>query len=149
MRILAATRLFGKCAISFGATYVMRFEDQVRVLCAQALGTRDEAEVHEILTELRFVLHQRIERLRGTLQSGYAASLRRSRIVEIRSRSGEPANKSEETETSTNWPTKKWQTIVHEIKLERDPKRALLLSRELSRLMQSYAESASSREEPA
>jgi hypothetical protein len=149
MRISAATRLFGSVQYLWAPAFVMRFEDQVRVLCARALGTRDEVQVHAILAELRFVLHQRIEQLRGTLQSGYAASLRRSRIVEIRSRSSEPAVKSKDTETSSNWPKKKWQTIVHEIKLERDPKRALVLSRELSRLMQSYAESANSREESA
>jgi hypothetical protein len=119
------------------------------MLCAQALGTRDETKVHEILAELRSVLHQRIEQIRGTLQTGDAASLRRSRIIEIRSRNSEPASKSKNTETSPNWPKKKWQTIIHEIKLEKDPKRALLLSRELSRMMQNYAESANSREESA
>jgi hypothetical protein len=126
----------------------MRFEDQVRTLCARALGTRDEAQVHEILSELRSILHQRIEELRGTLQTGYAASLRRSRIVEIRSRSGDPEIQLENTEAPSAVP-KKWQTIVHEIKLEKDPQRALLLSQELNWLMRTYAESARSREESA
>jgi hypothetical protein len=127
----------------------MTFEDQVKVLCAEALEARDEAQVHEILTQLRQVLHHRIEQLRGTLQSGYAASLRRSRIVEIRSRSGEIARSEDDAEESPNLPKRKLPPSVHEIKLERDPKRALQLSRELSRLMQNYAESAHLREEPA
>jgi hypothetical protein len=124
----------------------MTFEDQVKLLCAQALGAHDEAQVHEILTQLRHVLHHRIEQLRGTLQRGYAASLRRSRIVEIRSRCGETTG-SENAEESPNQPKRKLQPSVHEIRLERDPKRALQLSRELSRLMQSYAEPAHLREE--
>jgi hypothetical protein len=149
MRILAATRLLVIFVQQvFGAGFVMRFEDQVRTLCAQALGTRDETQVHEILSELRSILHQRIEQLRGTLQTSYAASLQRSRIVEIRSRRGDPENQLEDAEPSSALP-KKWQTIVHEIRLEKDPQRALVLSRELNRLMRGYAESARSREESA
>jgi hypothetical protein len=125
----------------------MTFENQVRVLCSEALEARDETQVHEILTELRQVLHQRIERLRGTLQSGYAASLRRSRIIEIRSRSSE-VGRSKEAGKS-NFSKKQVSPIVHEIRLERDPKRALELNKELNRLMQNYTESSPSCEELA
>jgi len=61
----------------------MRFEEQVKVLCAQALAAQDEAEVRRLLAELRLVLHQRIEELRAGLLSAYSASVRRSIVFEV------------------------------------------------------------------
>jgi hypothetical protein len=52
----------------------MRFEERVTVLCAQALAANDEIEVRKIFTELRHVLHQHIEQLRGGLLVAYTES---------------------------------------------------------------------------
>jgi hypothetical protein len=53
----------------------MRFEDRVMVLCGEALAADDAAEVRAILTELRLILHQRIEQLRGKLRVAYSTSM--------------------------------------------------------------------------
>jgi hypothetical protein len=49
----------------------MRFEEQVMALCGEALAADDAAEVRAILAELRLILHQRIEHLRGRLHVAY------------------------------------------------------------------------------
>lgn len=46
-----------------------KFENQVKLLCAQALAAQDEGEVQEILAQLRSLVHQRLEELRRDLSS--------------------------------------------------------------------------------
>jgi hypothetical protein len=53
----------------------MRFEEQVMTLCEDALAADDAAEVRAILAELRLILHQRIEQLRGRLYVAYPTSM--------------------------------------------------------------------------
>lgn len=93
----------------------MKFEDQVTNLCAEALAAHDEKEVRQLLAELRQVVHQRIEHLRSYLQASYRAAARVQTL---------PA------------PQRTWQSVVHEITHERDPKRVLQLTHELNALLQ-------------
>lgn len=106
----------------------MKFEDQITTLCAQALAAHEEREVRQILGELRHVVHQRIEHLRSYLQASYRAAAR----VQIL-----PA------------PRRTWQQVVHEITHEQDPKKVLLLTRELDTLLQRFNEPPGRREKSA
>lgn len=50
------------------------FEDRVTDLCSRALTSRDDDEVKQLVTELRQVLHERIEELRRRLAFSSGAS---------------------------------------------------------------------------
>ena len=80
--------------------------------------------MRKILAELRLVLHQRIEQLRTGVQSGFLP----------------PKTPVGSLERRTSLRT--WQKVVHEITIERDPARALRLSRELNKLLNGHKESA-------
>lgn len=126
----------------------VKFEDHVKVLCAEALGTQDEAQVRRALAELRLVLHQRIEQLRSALQSGYAVSLTRGNARERQSGGLESGGR---IRTLEKWPVpmRTWQKIVTEITVEQDAARASQLSKELNRLLQEHVETERLHEDSA
>jgi hypothetical protein len=120
----------------------MRFEERVTGLCAQALAASDETEVRKILTELRFMLHQHIEQLRGSLLVAYTESKIRLKSSEpIQRRSGTRVEimgpeGSAKSQSIGNHVPRTWQQVVHEIAREKDHDRVLHLSQELSRFLQ-------------
>lgn len=119
----------------------MRFEEQVTVLCAEALVASDDADARKILAELRLVLHQHIEQLRSGLLVAYKSMIRPEAFQHARQKPGlvspisTPVSHEGETIRGT------WQRLVHEIASEEDYGRALQLSQELSSLLQRQAES--------
>jgi hypothetical protein len=106
----------------------MRFEEQVRLLCAQAIAARDEVDVRTTLAELRLVLHQRIELLRSGLQASFPGPLARDETFERGSH------------------LRSWQRVVHEFTIEQDPQRAFRLSEELNKILRGSPNSALRRE---
>jgi len=121
----------------------MRFEERVTVLCAQALATDDDVEVRKILSELRLVLHQRIEQLRNGLLVAYTTSMIRSESFQNarqQPRIMPPIGAPMSPDAGEATP-RTWQQVVHEISCEKDLGRAVQLSQELSRLLQHHAES--------
>ena len=119
----------------------MSFEQRVMVLCAQALAANDEADTGKILTELRLVLHQQIERLRSDLLVAYGTSMIRPVVVEDARRQIGPVASDAAT---TAQPVERvsprtWRQVVHEIAGETNHEKALQLSRELTLLLQGQA----------
>ena len=57
------------------------FEDRVMDLCSRTVAAEDDKEIQQLATELRQILHQRIEELRSSLvlTPGY------SRPIDLRS----------------------------------------------------------------
>ena len=98
----------------------MRFEEEVMFLCAQAIAVQDEAAVRKILEELRLVLHRRIEHLRSNLPASFPAATAGTPLMVLEGGS----------------PRRTWQDVVHDITIERDPQRAVQLSRELGTLLE-------------
>ena len=122
----------------------MKFEERATVLCAQALTANDETEVRKILAELRLVLHQHIEQLRGGLLVVYTESMIRLKSSEQTQRGHEarigimePENESlaGDRDARKDVP-RSWQQLVHEIACEQDHDKALQLSQTLGRLLQ-------------
>ena len=98
----------------------MRFEEQVRLLCARALAAVDDSEVQAALAELRSLLHQHILHLRNGLMAAYAnPKISRQTVPDGR----EPSTVA------------LWRQIVHEIASEKDHYKALHLSLKLRRLL--------------
>jgi hypothetical protein len=89
------------------------------VLCARALAAVDESEVQQTLSELRRVLHEHIEELRGGLRAAYTA----------------PKISQQAAWNGSQTTAAIWRQIVHQIANENDHQRALQLSIELSRLL--------------
>lgn len=115
----------------------MKFEEQVTGLCAQALAADDDATAQELLSELRVVLHQRIEKLRNGLRAAYPTSRVQSAPID----EGAPpraaqSNIPPRSARAHVKPPKKWQQVVHAIAGETDAGTALRLSLKLTGLLQ-------------
>jgi hypothetical protein len=108
----------------------MRFEEQVSVLCAQALAAMDEHEVQQVLTELRRVLHEHIEELRSGLLVAYTSANMRLR---------ERITPGSTVELGPARTSKTWEQIVREIARESDHCPARPLGIELRRLLRGIA----------
>jgi hypothetical protein len=114
----------------------MRFEERVTVLCSEALAADDDVQAGKILTELRLVLHQHIEKLRSGLRVAYTTTMIRANSV-----GGKPPHDAESGNTAEVLPRdakplRPWQQVVHEIAAETDFRKVLRLSLELTRLLQ-------------
>jgi hypothetical protein len=120
----------------------MRFEDQVAVLCAKALATDDDIEVRHILTELRTVLHQHIEELRSGLVTYTASVIRRKSVETIGSACLDESHESTIDPDQPGKAPRTWRQVVQLIASERDQRKALQLSVELSRLLQHGTEAS-------
>ena len=46
---------------------MLRFEERIRQLCKQVVACKTEAEAEELAQQLKALLHDRIEQLRGNL----------------------------------------------------------------------------------
>lgn len=107
----------------------MKLEERITILCAQALAADDEAEVQPILAELRLVLHH-IEQLRSGLLTAFTGSM-------FRAKSLSDEKQQPECPDARLMPSMTWRQVVHEIAAEEDHERAVQLSKELNRLLQS------------
>lgn len=111
----------------------MPFEEKVKLLCAQALATDDSVEVGTILTELRHLLHRRIEQLRTGLIVAYAAPIiENTQPLE----STAQVDSMGQSETGQDRADQSWHQLATNIAQETDPRKALQLSRELRRFLQ-------------
>jgi hypothetical protein len=128
----------------------MRFEEQVTVLCADALAADDDAQVGKILTELRLVLHQHIEKLRRGLRVAYTSTMIHANSVEDtpQGRGNAKIGGAPESLPTAERTLRPWQQVVHEIADETDFRKALRLSLELTRFLQSQTDPRTGADSP-
>lgn len=126
----------------------MRFEEQVTILCDEALAADNTKEVRRILAELRLVLHQHIKDLRSGLLAAYMTSVIRPDVrlefLEHAARLSKPLSAEHPSSNPDRQAatTRTWQQVVHEIACEKDHARTQQLGLELRRLLQGHADSS-------
>jgi len=119
----------------------MKLDEQVTILCAQALATNDDAEVRKILAELRLILHQHIEELRGGLLPVLTGSIFGPKSLGDGKPQPDAPKPAKKRPARPPMSSRTWRQVIQEIADEKDHVRALQLTHELNHLLQSEVQS--------